>query len=80
MPVVVEIDGIKIKVNAKDHPPAHCHVEGLGAKVRINLKTLEQMDDTDFSPSSMKKIRKLVKQNLDELKKEWEAHHGKKEV
>lgn len=80
MATVVRFKNIKIKVNANDHNPPHCHVEGYGASVRINLLTFEQMNDTDFSPAALREIIEQVKKYHKELLAEWESHHGKDEV
>lgn len=69
---------LSYKINEKDHNPPHVHVEGGGAEVRINLKTLEVMDEeTGFSASTLGKILEKVRANQQLLIEEWEARHGK---
>ena len=54
---VLRVGQLKSKVNKRDHNPPHVHVEGGGATVRVNLLTLEIMDDsTDFSKTTVGKI------------------------
>ena len=49
-PTIFIFESLKFNINANDHPPPHVHVEGKGASVRINLVSLDFMDDeTDFS-------------------------------
>jgi hypothetical protein len=65
------------KINENDHQPPHVHVEGLGTSVRINLLTLEVMDNkTEFSAASLGKILKVVKENRNLLLDKWEEIHG----
>lgn len=65
------------KINENDHQPPHVHVEGLGASVRINLLTLEVMDNkTEFSAASLSKILKVIKENRNLLLDKWEEIHG----
>lgn len=65
------------KINENDHNPPHVHVEGLGASVRINLLTMEVMDnETDFSSSTLKKIIEKVSENRILLLDKWEEVHG----
>ncbi len=55
------------------------HVEGGGASVRINLLTLEIMDDeTDFSESFLRKIVNYVLENKETLLEKWIEYHGEK--
>jgi hypothetical protein len=79
MTTVVRIGKVKFKINPKDHNPPHVHVEGYGEKVRINLVTLEQMDDTGFSLSALRMIKEAVELHRQELTKMWEEYHGEEE-
>jgi hypothetical protein len=77
MTVVVSYRSLKFKVNAKDHSPPHVHVEGRGAKIRINLLTFEPMDkETDFEEAAVRMIIKEVKKNSFDLLKKWKEYHG----
>lgn len=70
---------ISYGINENDHNPPHVHVDGGGASVRINLRTLEVMDKkTDFSEQTLRKILAVVKDKQDFLIQEWEERHGKK--
>lgn len=77
MVTVIQLRNLKFKINANDHNPPHVHVEGGGASVRINLVTLEIMDDeTDFSPSLLRKIEGYVLKHREELLERWAEYHG----
>jgi hypothetical protein len=77
-PTVFIFESLKFKINANDHPPPHVHVEGKGASVRINLRTLDVMDDeTDFTRSALDRIVAEVKKRKSELLEEWENYHEK---
>ncbi len=80
MSVVIRIGKVNFKINARDHNPPHVHVEGYGESVRINLKDLEQMDDTGFSPSSLRMIREAVRMHREELLAKWREYHGEEEI
>lgn len=65
------------KINANDHRPPHVHVEGMGASVRINLLTLEVMDnETEFAAATLNRILRVVKENRILLLERWEELHG----
>ena len=75
-PAVFIFETLKFKINANDHSPPHVHVEGKGASVRINLRTLDFMDDeTDFSRGTLDRIMSEVIKRQDELMEEWNKYH-----
>ncbi len=77
MVTVFRSRNLKFKINENDHNPPHVHVEGGGATVRVNLITLEVMDDeTNFSKSMMKYILEFIVENRITFLEEWEAKHG----
>ena len=77
MTTVLITKGIKFKINQNDHNPPHVHVEGYGCTVRVNLKTLEQMDDTEFSLADVRRIIEVINLYQDELMQKWNEYHGK---
>jgi hypothetical protein len=77
MVTVFSSNNLKFKINDKDHNPPHVHVEGGGASVRINLITMEVMDDeTGFNHGTMRRIYQMVLENRIVLLDQWEAVHG----
>ncbi len=77
-PVVFIFESLKFKVNANDHNPPHVHVEGNGSSVRINLLTMDFMDDeTDYSQGTLDRILGEVIKRRDELMVEWKNYHEK---
>lgn len=70
MSTVVKALDLKFKINENDHNPPHVHVVGYGAKVRIDLETLEVMDSkTGFSLGAIRRIQEVVRQNREKLRK-----------
>ena len=77
-PVVFVFESLKFKINANDHNPPHVHVEGNGANVRINILTLDYMDEeTEFSRGTLDRIMSEVIKRREELMTEWKAYHEK---
>ena len=72
-----EFHGRKIKINAKDHNPPHCHVEGPGQRARFNLVTMEWIDAEGFSRRDLETLRDLIQRRRPELMAKWEEYHGK---
>jgi len=68
---------LKYKVYKRDHNPPHVHVEGGGASLRVNLISLEPMDNkTEFTKSTVKKILLYVARNKDIFLEQWEEYQG----
>ncbi len=76
MVTVLRVGQLKYKINQKDHNPPHVHVEGGGATVRVNLLTLEVMDDsTEFSKGMIRKIVTYIAEHKEELLEKWVEYH-----
>jgi Domain of unknown function (DUF4160) len=76
MVTVLRVGQLKYKINMRDHSPPHVHVEGGGASVRVNLLTLEVMDDnTDFSKSMVRGIVTYIAEHKEELLEKWMEYH-----
>ena len=79
MSTKVKNNGIKIKVNEDDHPPAHVHATKGKRQLRIDLKTLKPMDKTtQFTRSETVEALELVLLFRDFLMEEWNAKHPKR--
>lgn len=77
MVAVFKVNNLKYKVNQRDHNPPHVHVEGPGARVRIDLLTLEVMDfETEFSEKWVKRIVQFIREHREELLEKWVELHG----
>lgn len=76
MPVVLSFNGVKVKVNARDHNPPHVHVEGKGGKARFNLLTLTWMNSRGFTQSDLNYIEGRILARMDEIKAMWSEYHG----
>ena len=76
MVTILRVGKLKYKVNRQDHNPPHVHVEGGGATLRVNLLTLEVMDDsTDFSKAMVRRIVIYIAEHKEELLEKWVEYH-----
>ncbi len=75
MGTVIEFEGVKIKINAKDHNPPHAHIEGNGGKARYNLKTMEFIEYSGFSRSDLNTIESIIRRKIWLLLDEWRRFH-----
>ena len=75
-PVIFIFESLKFKINVNDHNPPHVHIEGGGTSVRINLLTMDYIDNkTDFSQATLERIMDEVIKRKNELMAEWEKYH-----
>ena len=47
--------------------------------MKVSLKSLEMLGDTEFSERDAKRLIKIVEQYQDEFAAKWEEYHGKEE-
>ena len=80
MVTVLSSRHLKYKINENDHNPPHVHVIGGGSEIRINLLSLEIMDDeVQFSKSLTRHILDFVRKNRIYFLDRWEEVHGKED-
>ena len=77
MGTVFESKSLKFKIHADDHNPPHVHVIGKGCEAIFDLRTLELMFDTDFHPSDVKHIKKVLTQIQGQLMEVWNEYQEK---
>ena len=56
MGTVDEFNGVKIRVNPRDHLPPHVHVVGNGGNARFSIDSMEWMESVGFTRSDLKTI------------------------
>ena len=79
MPTIVNVGNgaLKLKIYARDHEPPHVHAEGGGASIRIDLLTLDPLEDqTAFSKATVRRIIELVNEHRELLMEAWNELHG----
>ncbi len=77
MGTIVDFNGVKIRVNPRDHYPPHVHVDGNGGVARFNIETMEWMESLEFSRSDLRAIEEVIHQRIEEIWAEWRRCHEK---
>lgn len=72
---VVYFNGVSIRVNPRDHKPAHVHVTGKGGNARFNLETMTWMDHDGFTRSDLRAIEEVITRRREECMEEWRHNH-----
>jgi hypothetical protein len=76
---VVYFNGISIRVNPRDHKPAHVHVTGNGGNARYNLETKSWMDSRGFSKRDLNAIEEVILRRHEDCMAEWRHNHESEE-
>lgn len=77
MGTIDEFNGVKIRVNPRNHYPPHVHVVGNGGKARFNIVTMEWMESAGFTRSDLKAIEEMIHYEIAEIWAEWRKCHEK---
>jgi hypothetical protein len=81
MPTILEIDGIRVMLLPRDHPPPHVHMfspEG-SAKLHLNCPDgpLEEHENTGFTLRKVCKVKAALEPLLAQTCAQWKNIHGK---
>ena len=79
MVLIEQFRNIKIRVNARDHNPPHCHIEGNGGKARFDLVKMEYMESEGFTRKNLEEIRAAIELFLPEIWEAWRSFHEEEE-
>ena len=77
MSTIDEFNGVKIRVNPRDHYPPHIHIVGNGGSARFNIDSMEWMESLGFTRSDLKAIEEVIHRRIDEIWDEWRRGHEK---
>lgn len=78
MGTVLEFNGVKVRVNPRDHFPPHVHVVGNGGHARFNILDMEWMESSEFTRSDLKAIEEVIEMFIDDIWSEWKICHENK--
>ena len=74
MPTVLLIFGLRFYFYSDEHLPIHIHVKSGDGKAKINVNTLEIMENSGIKPSDLKRAVDIVKQYHDGIIKSWNEY------
>jgi len=77
MGTIVEFNGVKIRVNPRDHLPPHIHIVGNGGNARFNIDSMEWMESLGFTRSDLNAIEEVIHRRIAEIWDEWKKCHEK---
>ena len=74
MPTVLFIFGLRFYFYSEEHLPIHVHVKNGDGKAKINVATLEVMENNGLKPADLKKATGIVKQYQDDIIQAWKEY------
>jgi Domain of unknown function (DUF4160) len=82
MPTIFEVDGIRVMLLIRDHPPPHVHLfsaEGT-AKIRLNCPAgpLEEYDNTGLSLKQIRKVKAGLEPQIASVCAQWRKTYAKR--
>jgi hypothetical protein len=78
MGTILEFNGIKIRINPRDHYPPHVHIVGKGGHARYDIARMGYMDAEGFTFADLRHIEEAIKVDIDIIHNEWERLHETK--
>ncbi len=76
MPTLFELFGMRFYFYSLEHLPIHVHIENGDGKAKINVETIEVVENQGIKPKDIKKALQLVKMYQEEIITKWNQYHG----
>ena len=74
MPTVLFIFGLRFYFYSEEHLPIHIHVKNGDGKAKINVVSLEIMENKGLKPADIKKAVEIVKLFQDDIIQAWNEY------
>ena len=74
MPTIMYLFGLRFYFYSEEHQPIHVHVQNGDGKAKINVETLEVMENKGVKPADLKKAIEAVKTYQTDIKKAWNEY------
>lgn len=71
MPTIMYLFGLRFFFYSEEHLPIHVHVQSGDGKAKINVETLEVLENKGVKPADLKKAVEAVKLYQADIKKAW---------
>ena len=76
MLTLFELFGMRFFFYSLEHLPIHVHVENGDGRAKINVKTLEIVENQGIKPKDLKKAVQIVKIYQEDIIEKWTEYHG----
>lgn len=76
MPTLFELFGMRFFFYSLEHLPIHVHIENGDGRAKINVETLELVENQGIKPKDIKKALMLTELYQEEIIIKWKQYHG----
>lgn len=76
MPTLFELFGMRFFFYSLEHLPVHVHVENGDGRAKIDVQSLEIIENQGIKPRDLKRAVQIVKLCHDDIMKKWSEYHG----
>ncbi len=76
MPTLFELFGMRFYFYSLEHLPIHVHIENGDGRAKINVETLEVVENQGVKPKDIKKALQLAKIYQEDIITKWNQYHG----
>ncbi len=76
MPTLFELFGMRFYFYSSEHLPIHVHIKNGDGKAKINVESLEVVENQGIKPKDIKKALQLTKIYQEEIISKWNQYHG----
>lgn len=76
MPTLFELFGMRFFFYSLEHLPIHVHIENGDGRAKINVKTVEIVENQGIKPKDLRKAVQIVKIYQDDIIEKWNEYHG----
>lgn len=76
MPTLFELFGMRFYFYSLEHLPIHVHIENGDGRAKINIETLELVENQGIKPKDIKKALQIAELYQEEIISKWKQYHG----
>lgn len=76
MPTLFELFGMRFFFYSLEHLPVHVHVENGDGRAKIDVQSLEIVENQGMKPRDLKRAVQIVKLCQFDIMKKWNEYHG----
>jgi len=78
MPTILRINGYRFFFFSNEHEPIHIHIEKSDKYAKIDVKSIEVIENYKFTSKELKELVKIVKANQEKIVEAWNEYFGKR--
>jgi len=74
MPTILKLNGYRFFFFSNEHIPKHIHIQKQQKYAKIDIESLQILDNYKFNSKELNEILKIVKENQQKFTKAWDEY------